>query len=715
VGQIVPLAKEGATVSGGHKIKRSKIRGIESNGMICSAAELGLESESSGILILDEDRHALGSPFIPARPDTVLGFEITPNRPDLLSMLGVARLVSAVFGLPLKPVPRPACPSDPSLDINSLIKIENTDTGRCPRYTAAVISGVTVKESPAWLKERLTYLGIRPINNVVDATNYVMLEQNQPLHAFDHKKLRDKTIKIRTASDGESITALDGKTYKLKNTDLVIADSSNPVAIAGVMGGEHYSIDASTDTIVLESAFFSPKTVRKTSRSLGLSSDSSYRFERGIDIENTAAALNRAAALIIETGGGKASPSIIDIYPEKYKAPGVFVRFERVNSLLGTSFSPEETKDFIKKLNFSVSGADNTGFTASVPSYRTDISLEADIIEDIGQVYGYDNIPSTIPSAPVTLGSESAAASFISSARARTASFGFSEVMNYSFLNDRLLKSLGAQDYAPENPAPIKNPFNDEESRMKDSLIPDLIKNLVFNKNNENENIHLFEAASVFSHKDGAYSQLPYLAGISCGHIINPSYASKGFVSDIAYIKALINSVIRLADASASPSYRPVPNRPFYEYCAGIYAGSVFLGYAGQVKEEILYDAKITEKAFMFELSISALLALKRSAFEFRPISPYPVVKRDLSIIIDSSVPSADVESAILAAAPGLISSIKLFDLYKGSQVPESMKSLSYSIIFRSSEKTLSDAEINRAMESIISALESSVKAKLRS
>jgi phenylalanyl-tRNA synthetase beta chain len=308
-GQLVPLAKDGASLPGGIKIKIAKIRDIESFGMLCSSKELGMDDSHAGILILNPDVYELGAPFVPYAGDTVLSLEITPNRPDLLCITGVARFIALITGAALK---YPGCDInkefiDSTLDIHARLKVDNRDTKRCPRYSARLIEGVTIKDSPAWLKDRLIAMGIRPINNVVDVTNYVMLEINQPLHAFDHKKIKNANILIRTAVNNEKITALDGKTYELKDSDLVIADTKEPIAIAGVMGGEHFSIDSGSTTVVLESAFFSPKTVRKTSRSMTLSSDSSYRFERGIDIDNVDKALNRAAGLIIQVAGGMTS------------------------------------------------------------------------------------------------------------------------------------------------------------------------------------------------------------------------------------------------------------------------------------------------------------------------------------------------------------------------------------------------------------------------
>ncbi|HPI04092.1 MAG TPA: phenylalanine--tRNA ligase subunit beta, partial [Candidatus Goldiibacteriota bacterium] len=500
-GQTVPLAKLGATLPGGVTIKRTKIRGIESEGMMCSGRELGLGDDHSGILLLDENKYALGTEFSPVKNDAIFNFEITPNRPDLLCILGISRLASAVYK---KPVKTPSCALkdayiDPKLDINALLKVENRSAERCPRYAARIIQGVTIKDSPDWLKEKLISAGVRPINNVVDVTNFVLLELNQPLHAFDLAKLKGGKIIIRTAAKGEKITALDGKTYEPKETDLMIADAENPAAIAGVMGGEHYSVTSETKTVVIESACFHPGSVRKTSRSLGIKSDSSYRFERGIDIDNTINALNRAVSLIIETSGGTASRDVIDVYPVKAAPKTVTMRFEKLNKTIGINLTPEAASAVVKDLGFQIISCGADSMAVTIPGYRVDMEKEIDLIEDIAQIYGYDNLPLSMPLSPVSMGSRPGLEVFTGKVRSVMVSYGFSQAINYSFMNKKLLKELKAESFSHPTPAAIANPFNEEESHMKTTMIPDMIKNLIFNYNKENENIHLFETANVFS------------------------------------------------------------------------------------------------------------------------------------------------------------------------------------------------------------------------
>ncbi|MEI7615530.1 MAG: phenylalanine--tRNA ligase subunit beta, partial [Actinomycetota bacterium] len=354
VGQIIALAKIGAVLPGDFKIKKAKIRGIESSGMICSTTELGLSVEPDGIMVLDASKYKIGEAFEPIKPDTILNLEITPNRPDLLSLTGVARFIASRTGLQLN---YPSCniPSkliNPELLISSKVQIENLEPIKCPRYCARLIEGVKIAQSPQWLKDALSSVNIRPINNVVDITNYVLFELNHPLHAFDLKKLSNNKIIIRTAKAHEKILTLDGKEYHPNAEDLIIADSANPIALAGIMGGENYSVDNTTTSIVLESACFQPKTVRISSRHLGVSSDSSYRFERGIDIDNVANALNHAVELIVLTAGGIASADFIDIYPSHLAPKTIKVRFNRVNQILGTNFTAADIEAKINKLFF---------------------------------------------------------------------------------------------------------------------------------------------------------------------------------------------------------------------------------------------------------------------------------------------------------------------------------------------------------------------------
>jgi phenylalanyl-tRNA synthetase beta chain len=717
-GQTIALAKIGAVLPGDFKIKKAKIRGIESNGMICSESELGLTKESSGIMVLDSAAYRLGEPFEPVKPDTIYSLEITPNRPDLLCVTGVARFIASRLGLALK---YPDCKIKPeninsSLSIKSKVRIDNQSAERCPRYSARIIEGVRIAESPQWLKDALTGAGVRPINNVVDVTNFVLLELNHPLHAFDLTKLKGARIIIRTAAHSEKLLALDTKEYHPHSEDLVIADEKDPIALAGIMGGENFSVDPSTSTVVLESACFQPKSVRKTSRRLGVSSDSSYRFERGIDINNVVNALNRAVELIIETAGGKASSDITDIYPESVHSRTIPLRCSRVNRILDTQFTTVQLKTIMDKLYFPFQEAGPDTLNVTVPPYRVDIFEEIDIIEDIAQIHGYGNIGSSLPVSAVSLGRNPGISAFKRSLMKSMTSCGFSEAVNYSFLNNKLLKSLKAEHYLPKDAVPIKNAFNDEETHMKTTLLPDLVKNLITNVNNENEDVHLFESSNIFAKHGNEYRQMPRLAAISYGSIIDKNFNHKEFVSDFYYIKSVIASVSATAGAGLVPVYKTAASgNEFYEYYADIYINEKLIGTAGQLREDVIYDNKLKQKPFMFELDVNSIFELVEKNQQYIQIARFPSVKRDISVVVGDDVAQDSVESVIRSDYRQLIKSLTLFDMYKGNQVASGCKSLSYNIVFQSDKKTLSEADINKAMDRIINKLKNEVKAELRS
>jgi phenylalanyl-tRNA synthetase beta chain len=716
-GQTIALAKIGAVLPGDFKIKKAKIRGIESNGMICSESELGLAAESEGIMVLNEADYKLGSSFEPVKPDTIYNLEITPNRPDLLCVTGVARFIASRIGMQFN---RPkweveAAHIDNDLDINSKITIENKSQEKCPRYSARLIEGVKIAESPQWLKDALSSVNVRPINNVVDVTNYVLFEMNHPLHAFDLKSLKGSKIVVRTAVHGEKIMALDGKEYHPNTEDLIIADQTDPAALAGIMGGEHYSVSASTTSVIIESAYFQPKSVRKSSRRLGVSSDSSYRFERGIDINNVTNALNRAVELIIEVSGGRASKNIIDIYPTVISEVTIPVRFERVNKILGTAFTADEICKNSEKLFFVLKNRDTDSVKLAIPGYRVDITEEIDIIEDMAQIHGYNNIPVTLPESTMAIGRESEKNLFKKKLSGVLTRFGFSEVVNYSFLNKKFMKSINAADFLPEGSVAINNPYNDEETHMKTTLLPDLIKNLLTNINNDNSNIHIFEISNVFLSKGAEFLQLPRLGAMTCGMIIDKAFNNKEFSSDFYYLKSVISAICSLLGSDIEVSYKISGTGEFYEYFAEVLINGKKSGTIGQLKEDIIYSNKIKSKPCMFELDIDALYSQYTKSVKYSAISRFPVVKRDISVVVKNDIIQEKLEHIIMSDYKPLIKSLTLFDLYRGNQVPEGCKSLSYNIIFQSGNKTLSENEINKAMDRIISRLKTELNAELRS
>ncbi len=718
-GQTVPLALAGAELPCGINIKQSKIRGIESNGMICSSVELGLGNDASGILVLDEKKYIPGQEFKASEPDTILNLEITPNRPDLLCMTGIARFISSILNIPFS---MPDCAVktlniDAKYDINKNLKVEILSSKKCPRYTARIIAGLKVSESPGWLKDRLTASNIRPVNNIVDITNYVMLELNQPLHAFDYSKIKGSKITVRTAAAKEKIKALDGKLYELDTADLVIADDGGPIAIAGVMGGENFSISPDTVAVVLESAYFNPASIRKTSRTLGLMSESSYRFERGIDMDSVDIALNRASQLIAEICGGKVSSNYIDVYPGKHEPRTITFRYDRLNKILGLNLENGKIKSIIEALHFKINKETINGMEIIIPGYRPDMSQEIDVIEDVAEIYGYNNITTTLPCSKISVGSDTPENIFNNNISNIMAGCGFNSIVNYSFLNNKFLKSINFDPtYLSKDAIPLKNPFNDEETHMKTTLIPDLIRSLVTNYNNENENIHLFEIANIFNKSNSGYSQSPMLAAISYGFLVEPAFNHNQLKTDFFYLKSVIDAIYNYIKTDRYIRFdvsREIPR--YFEYSSDIIIGDTNIGVIGQLSQEILYANKFKDKAFLFEIKLDLLKKFIEKNIKYKKISSFPVIKRDLSLIVKDDIPQINVEHIINKEHKQLIKSLRLYDLYKAEQVPAGCKSLTYSIIFQSDKKTLSEIEINKVMERIITNLKSEINAELRS
>ncbi len=719
VNDIVPLALDCAQLPDNITIKKTVIRGIESEGMLCSAKELGLNDDQSGILILDPEKHKIGSPFIPYEEDVVFNIDITPNRSDLLCATGIARLLSSILN---KKFNYPDCQMnknfiDKKLDINKKLNVKVLDSKKCLRYAVRLIKGVEVKESPDWLKETLISCGIRPINNIVDITNFVMLELNQPLHAFDYNKLTDNTIIVRCAKDKESIVALNGKKYELTCDDLVIADAKQPVAIAGVMGGEYFSIDNSTTDIVLESACFNYSSIRKTTRRHLISSDSSQRFEKGIDIENVTNALDRSVNLIIQVAGGVASKNIIDIYPDKIKSKKIKVRFERINKILGTNLNNQKIIKLIKQLHFKISNITKKLFYITIPTYRNDIKEEIDIIEDIAQVYGYDKIPLTLPSSNLTIGTDIETEIFNKTIGNILTNFGFFEVKNYSFLNNTLNKNLlKNENLNYDSAVKLNNPFNEEETHLKTTLIPDLIKNYIHNYNNGNRNIHLFEIANIYSITENNFKQTPFLGVISGGYIIDPSFNHNQFSSDIYYLKSIINDIFKYLKTDTYIEYRDITfNNNFFDFYASIVLKGENIGILGQIRKDIIYDNKIKNSIFYFELNLEKIYKYFNKNFKYEKFSQFPYIKRDLSIIVKKDIPFETVHKIILEFGKPFVSHITLYDLYYGEQIPEGYKSFTFNILIQAPDKTLSETEANEIMNNIINNLKNKISAELRS
>lgn len=733
-GDIVPVAMDGSTLPGGIKIKRGKLRGVESNGMLCSLGELGLDKRDfpyaieDGIFIMQEDckvgqdiRSAIGL------NDTSVEFEITSNRPDCLSVIGLARETAAAFNRPLT-VNAPEF-NGVEGDINELLKVDIHNAEKCPRYCAGIVKNVKIEPSPRWMRERLRASGVRPINNFVDITNYVMLEYGQPMHAFDLRYVEGSHINVRNAVNGEKIMTLDGVERELTEDMLVIADEKKPVAVAGVMGGEYSGIMEDTTTVVFESAYFEPSQVRRTSKKLKLKSDASSRYEKGVDPFISMVCLKRAFQLVEELGAGEVLNTVIDCdylnYDEK-----CIVEFDHawINDFLGTDIPKTDMVDYLTRLGFTFEGD-----TIVAPSFRIDIEGRADIAEEVARIYGYNNIPSTdfrgVAKAEFTEEQK-----FIRTLRNTVVSLGGYEIATYSFVSPKYFDKIKL----PENSrlrktVKIVNPLGEDTSVMRTSTIPSMLDVLSFNYNNRNEKACLFEISKEYipveekrSYQGGdsflvnsgkprhEYEyQLPdELQRLTIGMYGGNAdfYTLKGIIEQI-FAELNIKDVeyIRACDCEIfDEKYALHPGRS-----AVILKNGKHLGIMGEIHPEVQDNYELGAKTYVAKLNIPELMETANEKITYRPLPKFPATTRDLSLIVDDEVPVAELEKAIRGAVGKILEKVTLFDVYKGKQIEDGKKSVSYSIFMRSHEGTLTDEQADSAMKKALKAL-ANIGAELR-
>ncbi|NLV24058.1 MAG: phenylalanine--tRNA ligase subunit beta [Deltaproteobacteria bacterium] len=712
-GDLVALAQVGTVLPGDFKIKKSKIRGCESQGMLCSEKELGLAEESAGILILPPGL-PLGQPVFEALGLKDVRFEIglTPNRADCLSVLGVAREVAALSGTAVH-FQRPVGPAGEG-DIHSLTSVAVAEPEHCPRYAARLIRGITIGPSPDWLARRLESIGLRSINNVVDVTNYVMMELGQPLHAFDFKRLRGRRILVRRAEEGDLFTTLDGRQHRLDSADLMICDGVGPVALAGVMGGENSEIGAATQDVLLESAYFNPQTVRRTSKRLGIHTEASHRFERGVDIDMTPLALERAAQLICETAGGSAAAGAIDVYTPLPSRPPVPISVRRSNAILGIDLDGERIGRLLSSiaLNVEKDGANPEDLLqVSIPPFRHDLEREIDLIEEVARLNGYEHIPVTLPAAGVDswLVPETAAAA----ARIRTAltAAGFSEVINYSFVApgcwDKIL--LSAED--PRRRAvPLLNPLTEDQSVMRTTLVPSLLDVVARNLSYRSRDLRLFELRPVFSpdnaEEGNPASEKLHLCFALCGRRAPEGWAQGNEPVDFFDLKGVAENLLELF-AVEQAVFEAGAGEPFLHpgKSALLRCGPGVAGYLGEVHPRVLGRFDIDAPVLIGEIDLTAFLKAPVEEKKFRPLSRFPNVQRDTAFVVDVTVSAQQVMDTVRSAGARCLEESVLFDLYRGPGIAEGKKSMAVRVRYRSDEKTLTDEEVNRFHQKIVDAL----------
>ena len=712
------LAPPGATLPGIGAVAAAKIRGVVSEGMLCSERELGLGDDHAGVLELPGDA-PLGADLVTylGLDDTILEIEITPNRPDALSVIGVAREVAALTGVPFRYPKVTVREGDP--EAKTLASVDIDDPELCPRYAARVITGLTVKPSPPWLAQRLRAVGLRPINNLVDVTNYVLWELGQPLHAFDHATLPGGRIVVRRARAGERITTLDGKERPLAPDMLAICDAAHPVAVAGVMGGGPTEVTAGTKTVLLESAHFNPGSVRRTARALGLHTEAAYRFERGTDIEGVTAAVDRAAQLIAELGGGVVARGVVDVYPAPRPHPRLAFRLERVQRLIGACPERPQAIRILQALGFAVDESAPT-LQVVVPSFRRDVVQEDDLVEEIARIWGFDKIPVALSRGgeiiPVRRPPGPRLARTVT--RALTA-VGLSECVSWSLQDPDRLALMGWRD--PAGLLALENPLSRERSVLRPSLIPGLLQAIATNVSHQTPDVRVFEIGHAFSPHRESDGDRPAHEDLSLGIALTGLRSPRAWHAgrdrvDVYDAKGMAELALSAVGARAElgPQGGPVPGYLDPAVFARLGVEGTEVGWFGEVTAEARAAFDLPGPVFVAEISLTALIPLVDVTPRFAPLPRYPAVQRDLAIVVGAGLAASEIEDAIRATGPAWLTRVALFDVYQGSQVGAGRRSLAWSLTYQAPDRTLTDAEVNEAHGAIVAEITKRFDAEVR-
>ncbi|HTP66184.1 MAG TPA: phenylalanine--tRNA ligase subunit beta [Geobacteraceae bacterium] len=716
-GDKVALAQIGTVLPGDFRIKRSKIRGVESCGMLCSEKELGLSEESAGIMVLPPES-ALGVPLFDAlgMKDTVFEIGLTPNRADCLSVIGIAREIAAKLGIHVK-YPGHAV-VEQGAEISTVAAVIVEDPQLCPRYTARYIAGCKIAQSPGWLAERLKAVGLRPINNVVDVTNYVLMEYGHPLHAFDFARLAEGKIIVRRAAEGERFTTLDGQERILTHADLTIRDGEKAVALAGIMGGENSEIAPGTTDILLESAYFNPSSTRLTSKRLGLHTDASHRFERGADIEILVRALDRAASLMADLAGGTVARGILDVYPRKFTSRRIRARADNINRILGLRLAPEEIGRILRNLEFSVDTVEPGIFEVGVPSFRVDIEREIDLAEEVARLNGFENIPATMPKARVFSDLPPSHQCLERQLRGLMAASGFSEVINFSFIApesfDRLLLDSGDRRRTTVR---LRNPLVEEQSVMRTTLLPSLLETAAKNISVREMNQRIFELRRVYLPEEG--KKLPAeplcLAGLLTGRREAEGWNQEKYPVDFFDAKGIIEDIL---DAFHIDNVSFSADMPENFYHPGkacrIFLGEEIAGSFGELHPDVLERFGIGQAVLYFEINFEILASHNGGIVSVAPPSRYPDSVRDIAMLVGEDVAYTTVRDCVTGLNIREVENVEIFDLYKGEHVPPGLKSVAIRVRYRSGERTLTDEEVTRFHERIIKRLINELKVSIR-
>lgn len=711
VGDCVPIALVGATLSGGIKISKGKLRGVESFGMMCSIEELGLcrhdfpDAPEDGVYILNNtDQPGMDIKGILGMDEETIEFEITSNRPDCLSVIGLAREAAATLGTSFKkPIVSLREEAD---DASKYIAVEIQDKDLCERYTARVVKNVRIAPSPRWMRNRLKASGIRPINNIVDITNYVMLEYGQPMHAYDIRDIKDNKIVVRRAKDGEIIKTLDDQERILDPATLVIADGERTIGVAGVMGGANTEVREDTNTIVFESANFNGSAIRLAAKKLGMRTEASGRFEKGLDVENVHTAINRAAELVEQLGVGTVCKGVIDCYEKRKGKRSIKLRPSKINELLGTNIKKDKMIDILNMLEFRVERDD---MLIDIPSFRDDIELEADIAEEIARFYGYNNIePTLLSGKAATLGRRTPEQRIENLIKNTMISCGLSEIYTYSFTSPKVFEKLNLEkDNGFRNAIFISNPLGEDYSVMRTTTIPSMLSVISTNYNRRTESGSFFEISNVYIPKKLPLHELPHeKPQLTIGMYGETDfYVLKGIVEEL-----LLG--IGVENYDILPERKNVIFHPGRTAILNIKDEPA--GIIGEIHPEVAEKFGCPQRTYIGILEVESLIKNTSLKPEYYPLPKFPAVTRDMALIVRDDILVKQIEDIIRQRAGKILEEIRLFDVYKGKQVAEGMKSVAYSITFRAADKTLTDKEVNKAMAKILHGIKTNLGAELR-
>ncbi len=705
-GMLSAVALPGTRFPNGTILRESVIRGEVSEGMLCSEKELGLGDDASGILTLDPSLSP-GSTLAEARglSDPVLEIAVTPNRPDCLSILGVAREIAAIQQSELVYPDVQFQEGEDRTETLTSVQIQAPE--HCPRYAARLVFDVTVGPSPFWLRDRLSSVGLRPINNIVDVTNFVLMELGQPLHAFDFDRLSGHRIVVKTAEKGNRFTTLDQKERTLSADTLMICDGEKGVAIGGVMGGMNSEISETTTRVLIESAYFDPIRIRRTAKRLGISTEASHRFERGVDPEGVLPALNRTAQLMAETARGRILDGWVDVYPNPVPKREVTVSLTRANRLLGTGFTQEEFRTVLESVEFSATPLDKDRLRVIVPSYRVDVSRPEDLMEEAARLSGYPRIPVTFPSIRAPKRRRNPSFRMRAQIRRWMAGFGFLEAINYSFISSRFDERLGLpEDDFRRKTVQVLNPISDDQSRMRTTLIPGILGSLQRNLSQQIRSLRLFETGKVYLQEKRQVlpQETEMLALLWTGFRFDPGWYGKETPCDFFDIKGAVEGLLRALGLRAAET-SPLPEGlcPYMKpgRSAVIRAADCDLGWMGEVRSEVLIAHEIQQTVFVAELNLDALLPLLPQVKKVGPLSRFPMVTRDFTLIVDKQVRTGDIFKCVASAGEEWIESVHLFDVFESDPIPAGKKSISFRITYRSQERTLEDQEVTQVHQKI--------------